>query len=111
MTQKTNETYLELYTHTSRKENTQSFVSNDLVGCCCCCVSPLDATNFENGYPTTEKLVCSAVSKESVTTVRRAFRAQFEMEPLSQVKLCAKCTLGSCYILFAKCETHQILCC
>jgi hypothetical protein len=61
MIQKTNETYLELYIHTSRKKNTQSFVSNDLV----VVVSPLDATNFENGYPTTEKLVCSAVSKES----------------------------------------------
>jgi hypothetical protein len=27
-------------------------------------VPPLDATSFENGYPTTEELVCSAVSEE-----------------------------------------------
>jgi hypothetical protein len=27
---------------------------------------PLDATSFENGYPTTEELVCSAVSEERV---------------------------------------------
>jgi hypothetical protein len=30
----------------------------------CCCAPPLDASSFENGYSTTEKLVYSAVSKE-----------------------------------------------
>jgi hypothetical protein len=59
MVQKTNEVYLELHS------NTQSFVSND-TGDCCCCAPPLDATSFENGYPTTEELVCSAVSEERV---------------------------------------------
>jgi hypothetical protein len=27
---------------------------------------PLDATSFENGYPTTEELVCSAISEERI---------------------------------------------
>jgi hypothetical protein len=35
-------------------------------GDCCCCAPPLEATIFKNGYPTTEKLVCSAVSEEWV---------------------------------------------
>jgi hypothetical protein len=56
MIQKTNAAYLELRTYT-----TQSFVSND-PGDCCCCAPPLDASSFENGCPTTEELVCSAVS-------------------------------------------------
>jgi hypothetical protein len=43
----------------------KSSVSND-PGDCCCCASPLDATSLENGYPTTEELVCSAVSEERV---------------------------------------------
>jgi hypothetical protein len=46
-------------------KNTRSFVSND-PGDCCCCAPPLVATSFENGYPTTEELVCSAVSEEIV---------------------------------------------
>jgi hypothetical protein len=46
-------------------ENTQSFVSY-YPGDCCCCAPPLDATSFENGYATTEELVCSAVSEERV---------------------------------------------
>jgi hypothetical protein len=32
----------------------------------CCCAPPLYATSFENGHPTTEELVCSAVSEEGV---------------------------------------------
>jgi hypothetical protein len=30
------------------------------------CTSLLDANSFENGYPTTKELVCSAVSEERV---------------------------------------------
>jgi hypothetical protein len=48
--------------HQSIKKNTQSFVPNDPGDCCC--EPPLDATSFENGYPITEELVCSAVSEE-----------------------------------------------
>jgi hypothetical protein len=55
---------LELHTYTSRYKNTQSFVSNDTGDCYC--APPLDATSFGNGYPTTEELVCSAVSEERV---------------------------------------------
>jgi hypothetical protein len=39
---------------------TLSLVSNDPGDCCC--ASSLDATTFEDGYPTTEELMCSAVS-------------------------------------------------
>jgi hypothetical protein len=60
MIQKANAAYLELHTYTSRQKNTRSFVSNDPGDCCCWAPAP-DATSFENGYPTTEKLVCSAV--------------------------------------------------
>jgi hypothetical protein len=74
MIQKTNAAYEELHTYTSRQKNFQSFVSNDQGDCCC--TPPLDATSFENGYPTTEELVCPAVSEESVTAVQRAFRTQ-----------------------------------
>jgi hypothetical protein len=46
----------------------------------------LDATSFENGYPTTEELMCSAVSEERVcNSCQRAFRTQFHMEPPSPV--------------------------
>jgi hypothetical protein len=44
------------------RKKTQRFVSNDQGDCCCCCPPLLDATNFENGYNTTEELVCSPVS-------------------------------------------------
>jgi hypothetical protein len=65
MIQKTNAVYSELHTRTSRYKSTQRFVSND-PGDFCSCAPPLDATSFENGYPTTEELVCSAVSEERV---------------------------------------------
>jgi hypothetical protein len=69
MIQNTNKACLETHTHTSRQENTQNFVLNDL-GDCCCCASPLDAISFKNGYSTTEELVCSAVTEmESVAAV------------------------------------------
>jgi hypothetical protein len=55
MTQETNAAYLELHTQFTEK-NSQSFVSNDL-GYCCCCMPLLDATSFENGYPTTEEFL------------------------------------------------------
>jgi hypothetical protein len=35
-------------------------------GDCCCCMLMWDTATFENGDPTTEELVCSAVSKEKV---------------------------------------------
>jgi hypothetical protein len=83
MIQKTNAAYLEIHTYTSQDENTQSFVSND-PGDCCCCAPPLDATSFENGYPTAEELcVVQLAKKESVTAVQHAFRTQFHMEPPS----------------------------
>jgi hypothetical protein len=63
MIQKTNAAYLELHTYTSRQKNTQTFVSN---GPGDCCAPPLDVTSFQNGYPTTKELVCSAVSEERV---------------------------------------------
>jgi hypothetical protein len=63
--QNTSVTYSELHTHTSQQKNPQSQVSNDL-GNCCCRAPPPNGTSFENGYPTTKKLVCSAVSKETV---------------------------------------------
>jgi hypothetical protein len=43
---------------------TLSLVSNDPGDCCC--ASSLDATTFEDGYPTTEELMCSAVSGQRV---------------------------------------------
>jgi hypothetical protein len=65
---KTNAACLELHTHTPMpvKRKTLRFVSNDPGDCFCCCMPLLDATNFENGYSTTEELVCSAVGKERV---------------------------------------------
>jgi hypothetical protein len=60
MIQKTNV----VYTHTTWQKYSRSFVSNDPGECCCAPL--LDATTFEIGYPTTEKLVYSAVSKERV---------------------------------------------
>jgi hypothetical protein len=68
MIQKTNVAYLELHTYNSQQKKTQNFVSKD-PGDCCCCTPVLEATSFENGYPTTEELVCSAVSEERVTAV------------------------------------------
>jgi hypothetical protein len=65
MIQKTNAAHLELHSYTSLQKNIQSFVSND-TGDCCCCAPQLDATSFENGYTTTEELVCSAVSEDRV---------------------------------------------
>jgi hypothetical protein len=59
--------YLELHAHTSQQKNSKSFVSNDPDDCYLYYSMPLlDATSFKNGYPTTEELVCSAVSKEIV---------------------------------------------
>jgi hypothetical protein len=44
----------------------------------------LDATSFENGYPTTESLcVMLFAKKQSVIAVQRAFRTQCHMEPPS----------------------------
>jgi hypothetical protein len=58
---KTNATFLELHTHTSRQKNSQSFVSNDPGDCCC--ALPLDAYwHLENNCPTIQELVCSAFS-------------------------------------------------
>jgi hypothetical protein len=56
--------YIELHTHTSWQKNSQSLVSNDLHDCSCAPV--LDATSSENGYLTTEELLCSTVSEERV---------------------------------------------
>jgi hypothetical protein len=85
MIQVRNAACLELHAHTSRQKNSHSFVSNDSGDCCC--DPPLDVTSFENYYSTTEELVCSAFSEESVTAVQRAFRTQFHMEPPSPVSI------------------------
>jgi hypothetical protein len=45
-------------------EKSQHFVSNDPDDYCC--EPPLDVTSFENVYPTTEELVCCAISEETV---------------------------------------------
>jgi hypothetical protein len=49
--------------HQSIEKHSKRFVSND-PGDSYCCALPLAATSFENGYPTTEELVCCAVSEE-----------------------------------------------
>jgi hypothetical protein len=49
----------------SRKKKLSSFCLNDL-GECYCASLRLDSTIFEGVYPTTQQLVCSAVSEESV---------------------------------------------
>jgi len=54
-----------IHTYSSRKRSSQIFVSNDL-GDCYCAPLILDSTVFKGGYPTTQQLVCSAVSEESV---------------------------------------------
>jgi hypothetical protein len=64
---------------------------------------PLDATSFENGYPTTEELLYSAAKKESVTAVQRAFCTQIHLTGWFRMKLCVKCTSHSCHRLFLHC--------
>jgi hypothetical protein len=65
MIQKSSALYLDLYTFTSRVKNSQSFLSYHS-GVCCCWAPLLDATSLQNAYPTTDELVCSAVSEEGV---------------------------------------------
>jgi hypothetical protein len=46
--------------------------------------------------------VLQLAKKESVTSVQRAFRTQFYSTGWFRVKLCAKCTLHSRYIIFLR---------
>jgi hypothetical protein len=50
-------------------------------------MSLLDATSFEDGYPTSEKLVCSAVNEGVLTGVQHAFHTQFHMELPSRLSI------------------------
>lgn len=53
-------------------------------------VPPLGATIFENNYPTTEELVCSALAKEQcVKAVRHGFHTHFHMERRGRVSIYA----------------------
>jgi hypothetical protein len=53
---KTNAVYLKLHTHTPIDR--KNIVVSDDLGDSCCCVPLLDDSSFENGYFTTEDLVC-----------------------------------------------------
>jgi hypothetical protein len=49
--------------HQSIEKNSR-FVSYGMSDSCCFCAPPLDATSFKYSYPTTEELVCSALSQD-----------------------------------------------
>jgi len=53
-------------------------------GDCCCCAPLLDATSFENGYPT---CVLQLGKIERVTAVQRTTRTQYHTEPPSRVSI------------------------
>jgi hypothetical protein len=63
--QKTNTAHLELHTHTSQHKKFKVLFQMSQV---IVVVAPLlDATNFENDYPATKELACTAICEESVT--------------------------------------------
>jgi hypothetical protein len=97
----------------------------------CCCASPLGATCFENGYPTTDELVCSAVSEENACHSCTSHRISHVTIYLALVKetraescvwkgkspkgpLCVRCNSGSnathknqCPEQFVSCSYHK----
>jgi hypothetical protein len=56
----------------------------------CCCAPSLDATSFENGYPTTEELVCFEVNEERVcNSFAMCILHTIYMETPSSISICA----------------------
>jgi hypothetical protein len=80
--------YIELHTHTSWQKNSQEF-SFKWTAYDCSCAPLLDATSSENGYPTTEELLCSTVSEERVcnSCATCISHTLFCLDPPSQVSI------------------------
>jgi hypothetical protein len=106
MIQKINVSYLEIYTCTSRQKNSPRSVSVDPSDFCCCCLRKMQLVLTMVTLQQRSWCVLQLSKRESVTDVKRAFRTQFHMEPAGRGKLCAKCTLHSCYRLSLLAAEH-----